>query len=102
MPQKNSRSKGTLRTCANGHRYMKSSDCPVCPVCAKDAQPTDGLLSTLAAPAARALQQAGITDVQTLARFTEKEISALHGIGPSVMKVLREKLAAVQLSFRSH
>lgn len=28
--------KKTLRTCKKGHRYYKSSDCPVCPACEKE------------------------------------------------------------------
>lgn len=27
------RSARTLKTCSQGHRYRKSSDCPTCPIC---------------------------------------------------------------------
>lgn len=45
----------TLRTCKNGHRYYKSSDCPVCPVCEEEKRPEEGFLSLVSAPARRAL-----------------------------------------------
>lgn len=31
--------KTQLRTCANNHRYYKSSDCPSCAICAADKKP---------------------------------------------------------------
>lgn len=93
--------KGTLRICENGHRYYKSSDCPVCPVCEKEKQPAGNFLDRLSAPARRALEGKGINSVAALSRFTEKEILALHGIGPSSLPLLRAALEAEGLHFAS-
>ena len=56
-------------------------------------------LPKLAAPAQRALAGAGYTDLEQLAQATEAEILALHGMGPTAMKVLREALAEKGLAF---
>jgi hypothetical protein len=55
----------------------------------------------LAAPARRALDGAGITRLDQLARLSEAEVKALHGIGPNALAVLRRALAARGLSFRA-
>jgi len=68
--------KANSRVCKFGHHYIKSSDCPTCPVCEKLRKPKDTFLSLFAAPARRALENKGITSVQQLARFTEKEIKS--------------------------
>jgi predicted RecB family nuclease len=75
--------KGTLRTCKKGHQYYKSSDCPVCPICAAEEQPEDEMMAVLGAPARRALQNAGITTPQQLSKWSKKELLQLHGMGPS-------------------
>jgi predicted RecB family nuclease len=90
----------TLRTCKKGHQYYKSSDCPVCPICANEEKPDDDFLSTLVAPARRALQGKGITTVQALAKHTEAEIMQLHGMGPSTLPKLHKALASAGLSFK--
>lgn len=90
----------TLRVCKNGHRYYKSSDCPVCPICAQENQPAEGLLSRLGAPARRALQNAGIQTEEQLARFSQKEILALHGMGPASIPILIEALKRKGMQFR--
>ncbi|NEU60377.1 MULTISPECIES: RNA polymerase alpha subunit C-terminal domain-containing protein [unclassified Paenibacillus] len=92
--------KGTLRTCEQGHSYYKSSDCPTCPVCEKERKPKEGFLSLLSAPARRALENQGITTLQLLSQYTEKEILKLHGIGPSAMPKLRQALEEEGLSFK--
>ncbi|MBO9620596.1 MAG: RNA polymerase alpha subunit C-terminal domain-containing protein [Niabella sp.] len=93
--------KATLRTCPNGHQYYKSSDCLVCPVCEAEKKPKEGFLSRLGAPARRALEREGITSVQRLAGYTEKEILSLHGIGPSSLPVLQLALKEQQLNFKN-
>ncbi|MDR9744447.1 RNA polymerase alpha subunit C-terminal domain-containing protein [Paenibacillus taichungensis] len=92
--------KGTLRTCEQGHSYYKSSDCPTCPVCEKERKPKEGFLSLLSAPARRALENQGITTLQLLSQYTEKDILKLHGIGPSAMPKLRQALEEEGLSFK--
>jgi len=91
----------TVRTCANGHSYAKTSDCPVCPFCEKEQKPATGLLSELAAPARRALANKGITTVEQLATFSQKEILQLHGIGKSSLPKLQQALAAQKLTFKT-
>lgn len=92
--------KGTLRTCEQGHSYYKSSDCPTCPVCEKERKPEEGFLALLSAPARRALENQGIITSQILSQYTEKEILKLHGIGPSAMPKLRQALEEEGLSFK--
>ena len=89
----------TLRTCPNGHQYYKSSDCPVCPECEKQNKP-GGFPSALSAPARRALQAAGITSLQQLATWSEKEILDLHGMGKASLPLLRAALKSKDLGFK--
>jgi NAD-dependent DNA ligase len=56
-------------------------------------------LPHLASPAQRALAAAGIRTLEDLTRFSEAEISRLHGIGPTALTILREFLAVHSLSF---
>lgn len=92
--------KGDLRVCSKGHSYYKSSDCPTCPVCEQERTPEDGFLSRVPAPARRALEREGITTIKKLSQWTEDEILALHGMGPSTIPKLREALASGGLTFR--
>ncbi|NIJ53618.1 RNA polymerase alpha subunit C-terminal domain-containing protein [Dyadobacter arcticus] len=84
--------KGTLRTCPNGHRYYKSSDCPVCPLCAEEQKPETGFLSLLSAPARRALENHGISTLKQLSEWTEKDVRQFHGIGPTAIPKLQKAL----------
>ncbi|SDN65055.1 hypothetical protein SAMN05518871_106234 [Psychrobacillus sp. OK028] len=90
-----------LRTCSNGHKYYKSSDCPTCPTCEQENKPDSGFLSLLSAPARRALVQNGVTSLQKLSAFSEKEILKLHGIGPASLPILRSSLEEEGLTFRN-
>jgi predicted RecB family nuclease len=92
---------GTPRTCPKGHRYVKSSDCPVCPICTQLESPESGFLATLSNPARRALEGAGIDTVKKLADYTQKEVMALHGMGPSSLPKLQAALKEQGLEFRS-
>jgi hypothetical protein len=92
--------KKTLRTCKKGHTYYKSSDCPTCPVCEAERKPVNGFLSLLSAPARRALENKGISTLKQLAAFTEKEILAMHGLGPSSIPILKKALKAAKLAFK--
>ncbi|MFE6078218.1 RNA polymerase alpha subunit C-terminal domain-containing protein [Paenibacillus sp. NPDC057886] len=92
--------KGTLRTCEQGHSYYKSSDCPTCPVCEMERKPKEGFFALLSAPARRALENQGITTLRLLSQYAEKEILKLHGIGPSAMPKLKQALEEEGLSFK--
>jgi hypothetical protein len=56
-------------------------------------------LDKLAAPARRALANAGITSLDDLTKFTEKQISDLHGVGPNAMRDLQTALDTAGLKF---
>ena len=93
-------SKGNLRTCPKGHKYYKSSDCPTCPACEEERKPKDNFLSLLGAPGRRALEYQGISSLNQLSKFSEKEILKLHGMGPASIPTLKNALQAEGLSFR--
>jgi len=93
LPKKN------LRICNKGHKYYKSSDCPVCPICEKERKPAADFLITLSAPARRALEREGIDTLVKLSEFTEQEILKLHGIGPSSIPILHNLLKKGGMSF---
>ncbi len=92
----------TKRSCKNGHVYEKSSDCPTCPICENERKPATGFLSQLSAPARRALESKGIMTVADLAKFSEKEILSLHGMGPSSIPKLRSALQEKGLGFKNN
>jgi DNA-directed RNA polymerase alpha subunit len=90
----------TLRTCDKGHQYYKSSDCPSCPTCEQERKPDSGFLARLSAPARRALENNGITTLQQLSQFSEKEILQYHGMGPASLPKLKTALEEEGLSFK--
>jgi len=90
----------TLRTCKNGHQYYKSSNCPTCPICEAERKPKDHFLSLLVAPARRALESKGITTVEELSNFTEKEILDLHGMGKASLPKLHKILSDNNMTFK--
>lgn len=92
--------RGTSRTCREGHTYNRSSDCPVCPICEARRKPEEGFLSELVAPARRALEGAGLTTLSRLSRCTEAQVLALHGMGPSSIPKLRKALEDKGLAFK--
>lgn len=75
-------------TCVSGH-YLKKATVM--------KPPSD--LPKLAAPATRALAAAGFTRLGRLARATEAEVLALHGMGPNAMATLRTAMKAKGLAF---
>lgn len=56
-------------------------------------------LPRLGAPALRALASVGVTRLEQLTSFTEKDIKNLHGMGPKGIKQLHEALEQRGLSF---
>lgn len=92
--------KKILKTCKNGHQFYKSSDCPTCPICEEERKPKDNFLSLIGAPARRALEREGITTLDKLTSYSEKDILALHGMGKSSIPKLNEALANAGLSFK--
>jgi predicted flap endonuclease-1-like 5' DNA nuclease len=58
-------------------------------------------LPKIGAPATRALEHAGVHGLEELADWSEKDLLALHGMGPRAVGILREHLAEQGLAFRS-
>lgn len=95
--------KGTLKICSRGHRFYKSSDCPVCPQCWSGYYRTKNQSDfppKLAAPALRALANAKLANLCALTKLTEAELAALHGIGPRAMVLLQQALKAKKLQLK--
>lgn len=65
------------------------------------ASPESDLPANLSQPAQRALAGAGITRLEDVARWTEADLLALHGVGPKTIRQLRPALEAKGLSFAS-
>lgn len=59
------------------------------------------LPKAIGGPATGALIHAGISSLDDLAGHTEREIAALHGMGPKALGILREALATHGLAFKS-
>ena len=55
-------------------------------------EPAPPLPDGLSAPALRALTAAGLTDLHRAAGVSEKELLALHGVGPKTIVTLRPAL----------
>jgi hypothetical protein len=53
----------------------------------------------IGAPATRALTAAGYTSLGQLAGVSERQLGALHGVGPKALRILREALQERGLSF---
>ncbi len=92
----------SARTCDKGHSFEKTSDCAVCPICsgqemnAKYAE----VLPKIAAPALRALDGIGITNLRDFTKITERELLDLHGFGPKALNIIRKKLQEKGLSLK--
>ncbi|HVN53803.1 MAG TPA: hypothetical protein VMT46_05685 [Anaerolineaceae bacterium] len=54
----------------------------------------------LAALARRALEGAGITRLEQMAKINEKELLKLHGMGPNALKTLKAALGEKGLEFQ--
>lgn len=92
--------KKILRICKNGHRYYRSSDCPVCPICESERNEAADFLSGISAPARRALESLGIKTLKQLSKFSEEDLLKLHGFGPGSIPKLKAFLKSEGLSFK--
>lgn len=90
------------RSCKNGHIFEKTSDCPVCPICSTQEMKAKyaDILPKIAAPALRALDRIGISNLQDLTKITEQELLDLHGFGPNALEILHKKLNEKGLSLK--
>jgi hypothetical protein len=87
------------KTCANGHTFEKTTDCPVCPTCDRSRTGSSSF-PRIGAPATRALENAGVRSVAELPNWSERDLLALHGMGPKAVGILRERLASEGLTFK--
>ena len=55
--------------------------------------------SSLAAPARRALANAGVAGLSDLSGHREAEVAAWHGMGPNAMRKLKEEMARQGVRF---
>lgn len=51
-------------------------------------------------PALRALSNLGVKYLEDLTKYSEEEISSLHGIGPKAIRILKEELEKNNISFK--
>ena len=65
-----------------------------------DVRPVGDLPNEMGKTAPRELQAAGIDSLAKVSQHTEKELLAIHGVGPKAIRILAEALAAKGLSFR--
>jgi len=59
----------------------------------------DILLHKLAKPAQRAIQNEGITTIEQLSKYSEREFSELHGIGKNAMNIIKQTMGENGLTF---
>lgn len=56
--------------------------------------PNAGAFPPIGGPALRALATAGIRSLAQLTKWSERDLLALHGMGPKGVRMLKEALAA--------
>jgi hypothetical protein len=88
------------KTCVKGHVFEKSTDCPVCPKC-ESLRAGSSPFPKIGAPATRALENADVRSMGELENWSERDLLALHGMGPKAVRILREHLAAEGLSLKA-
>ena len=66
-----------------------------------DIRPLGDIPNAIGKTAARALQQAGVDSLAKVSQHTERELLALHGVGPKAISILGDALAAEGLAFRT-
>ena len=58
-------------------------------------------LPKIGRPATQALAVIGVTTLEQVAKYSEKELLALHGVGPKAIRLLEPVLAEHRLRLRS-
>ncbi|NDK30278.1 helix-hairpin-helix domain-containing protein [Nesterenkonia haasae] len=65
-----------------------------------DVRPVGDLPNSMGKTAPRELQSAGIDSLQKASAHTEKELLAIHGVGPKAVRILKEAMGEKNLTFR--
>lgn len=65
-----------------------------------DVRPVGDLPDAIGKTAARELAHHGITSLRAVAEHSQRELLAIHGVGPRAVAILAEALAARGLRFR--
>ncbi len=86
-------------TCPNGHRFTKTSECRVCPVCEGKKSPNPEFPKGVSNPARRALESIGVSTLAQLSEHRRSELAALHGMGPKALRVLEAAMGERGLGF---
>ena len=63
-------------------------------------KPTDGFPRRIGKVVPAAFAEQGIHNLEQAARYTEKELLAIHGVGPKGIRILKEELAMRGMSLR--
>lgn len=66
-----------------------------------DVRPVGDLPDEIGRTAARELSVHGITSLSQVASHAEKDLLAIHGVGPKAIRILGEAMAAKGLDFAS-
>lgn len=90
----------TEKACPKGHKFFKSSDCPICPICESNKKVLSPELKSIAAPARRALECIGVNSILQLSKFKKSEIMGLHGIGPDALNKMKKAMDQLGLAFK--
>lgn len=61
---------------------------------------SDDLPAVIGSPANAALVNIGVTTLAQVAELTENELLALHGVGPTAVRLLSDRIAGTGLTFR--
>jgi predicted flap endonuclease-1-like 5' DNA nuclease len=66
-----------------------------------DVRPVGDLPDEIGKTAARELSLNGVDSLRKVAAHTEKELLAIHGVGPKAIRILRKELAMKGLKFKA-
>ena len=93
--------KGTLKTCKRDINSTKVVTVRLVLFVKRERKPKRQFLALISAPARRALERENIKTLEDLAKWTEREIISLHGMGPGTLPKLIKALKDNGLSFKS-
>lgn len=66
-----------------------------------DVRPVGDLPNSMGKTAPRELQNAGIDSLQKASEYSERELLAIHGVGPKAIRLIREAMHEKGLALRS-